>query len=91
MSAITRAKALIEALKDSTVANAMALKIVDGYLTGKSVDITDMTNEVKAQSFLDTIKTDMKGYYRHAAYINAAESNQAVVDAALVSADNDFR
>jgi hypothetical protein len=90
MSAITRAKALIEALKDSTITNALGLKIVEGYLRGCNVDVTSMTSEQKAQAFLTKIKLAMKNVYRHSAAIDAQVANQTVVDAALAAADADF-
>ena len=90
MTAIVRAKALIEALKDSTITNVLGIKIVEGYLKGKGVDIASLTNEQKAQAFLDIIKTEMKGVYRHSAHMDTQIANQAVVDTALADADADF-
>ena len=91
MSAITRAKLLIEALKDKTVPDPLALKIVEGCLKGNGVDVTNMVNEQKAQAFLNLIKTEMIEKYRHGAYISAEASSRSAIDIALANADNDFK
>lgn len=91
MTAVTRAKVLIEALLDKTVPEVLALRVVDRYLVTLGVeDVDSLTDEEKASAFLNALKTDIKNYTVSAAVATVQRSNQAQERTASDSAESDF-
>ena len=84
MTAITRTKEIIEAVANKTFLDARLLEIVEDYIYYDPTEI--LTNEEKAQRFIDMMLERAKLQVREGAYHRALQENAAVVAAASADA-----
>ena len=87
MTAVTRAKAVLEGLAGKTLTNAKMVKIVDNFIAnygGVNLEGAPGTNEEKAQFFIDRVLAQIKHELRQGA--KNADAVQAATLAAVEAA-----
>lgn len=84
MTAITQAVAVLEGLANKTLTNTQMLSIVENYINYR--DVQALTNEEKAQIFIDTMFANTRQYVKAGASMKANEDNAATVQTAIDAA-----
>lgn len=90
MTAIERAKTIIESLKNGAIPPPLSVKIVSRFLAASGIDTTSMDDEQKAEAFLTELKTLIKNYNTSAAIVEVQLKNRVAEEAAAANAHADF-